>query len=159
MVHQQAHQDLTRLGEPVPEGKKIRDFLNGFIDPQCTSIKLNVLANPVFMNDFSLAINYIASAIDLTIKNANQSNRQILDIPEEEVISIEGEEAMVDKEEERIKEVAVDPEAEEEDMYHGLTTTTVIRMKINHYQEVTLEKNGGIYRVLNIIGYIELGIV
>jgi PAS domain-containing protein len=159
MIHQQAHQDLTRLGRPVPEGKKIRDFLNGITDPQFISIKLNVLANPVFMNDISLAINYIASAIDLTIKNANQSNRQILDIPEEEVISIEGEEAMVDKEEERIKEVAVDPEAEEEDMYHGLTTTTVIRMKINHYQEVTLEKNGGIYRVLNIIGYIELGIV
>jgi hypothetical protein len=81
MIHQQAHQDLTRLGRPVPEGKKIRDFLNGITDPQFTSIKLNVLANPVFMNDISLAINYIASAIDLTIKNANQSNQQISDMP------------------------------------------------------------------------------
>jgi len=81
----------------------------------------------------------------MQIKATNKSRT----CPEEEVISIEGEEAMVDKEEvikeeERIKEVMVevDPEAEEEDMYHGITMTTVIRTKINHYQEVTLEKNG-----------------
>jgi hypothetical protein len=33
-IHQQAHQDLHRLGEPVPENKKVRDFLNGINDPQ-----------------------------------------------------------------------------------------------------------------------------
>ncbi len=69
-VHQQAHKDLLRLGEPMPEGKKVRDFLQGIMDPQCANIKLNVLANPTYMNDFSQAINYIASAIDLIIKNS-----------------------------------------------------------------------------------------
>jgi len=33
-IHQQAHQDLARLGEPVPENKKVLDFLNGITDPQ-----------------------------------------------------------------------------------------------------------------------------
>ena len=31
-IHQQAHQDLLRLGEPVPENKKVRDFLQGIND-------------------------------------------------------------------------------------------------------------------------------
>jgi hypothetical protein len=62
-IHQQAHQDLIRLGEPIPENKKVRDFLHGVTDPQCHSIKLSVLSNPTYMNDFAQAINYMASAI------------------------------------------------------------------------------------------------
>jgi hypothetical protein len=42
-IHQQAHQNLIRLGEPVPENKKVRDFLQGITDPQCSNIKLNTL--------------------------------------------------------------------------------------------------------------------
>jgi hypothetical protein len=34
VIHQQAHQDLHRLGEPVPENKKVCNFLNGINDPQ-----------------------------------------------------------------------------------------------------------------------------
>jgi hypothetical protein len=64
-IHQQAHQDLARLGEPIPENKKVRDFLHGITDSQCSNIKLNVLSNPAFMNSFTQMINYIASAIDL----------------------------------------------------------------------------------------------
>jgi hypothetical protein len=79
-IHQQAHQDLIRLGEPIPENKKVRDFLQGISDPQCANIKLNVLANNVFMNDFSQAVNYILSAIDLTTKNATTTARQISDL-------------------------------------------------------------------------------
>ncbi len=52
-IHQQAHQDLSRLGEPIPENKKVRDFLHGITDTQCSNIKLNVLSNPTFMNSFS----------------------------------------------------------------------------------------------------------
>jgi hypothetical protein len=77
-IHQQAHQDLERLGELVPENKKVRDFLQGITDGQCSNIKLNVLSNPAFMNSFSQAINYIASAIDMISKNtAGSSTRQI----------------------------------------------------------------------------------
>jgi hypothetical protein len=69
-----------RLGEPIPERKKVREFLNGITDPQCAKIKLNILANQVYMNDFAQAINYIASVIDLTIKNSNSSSRQLSDL-------------------------------------------------------------------------------
>lgn len=76
-IHQQAHQDLARLGEPIPENKKVRDFLQGITDPQCNNIKLNVLSNPVFMNSFSSTINYMASAIDMISKNTASTTRQI----------------------------------------------------------------------------------
>jgi hypothetical protein len=76
-IHQQAHQDLIRLGDPVPENKKVRDFLHGITDPQYSSIKLNVFSNPVFMNNFSQTINYKASAIDMITKNTTGMTRQI----------------------------------------------------------------------------------
>jgi len=75
-IHQQVHQDLTRLGEPVPENKKVHDFLNGIVDPQCTNIKLSVISNPIYMNDFHQAANFCASAIDMVTKNSS-SQRQI----------------------------------------------------------------------------------
>jgi hypothetical protein len=64
-THQQAHQDLVRLQELIPENKKVRDFLQGITDPQCAPVKLNVIANPVFMNSFMETVNYMASAIDM----------------------------------------------------------------------------------------------
>jgi hypothetical protein len=76
-IHQQAYQDMVRLGEPVPENKKVWDFLQGITDTQCANIKLNVLSNPVFMNNFSQAVNYMASAIDMVMRNASSSARQI----------------------------------------------------------------------------------
>jgi hypothetical protein len=79
-VHQQAHQDLIRLGEPIPENKKVRDFLQGIIDPQCTNIKLSILANAIFMNDFPQAVNYMASAIDMMSKNVSTTTRQIAEV-------------------------------------------------------------------------------
>jgi hypothetical protein len=79
-IHQQAHQDIMRLGEPIPENKKVRDFLQGITDPQCSNIKLNVLSNPTFMNNFAQTINYMASAIDMITKNNPSSTRQISEL-------------------------------------------------------------------------------
>ena len=79
-IHQQAHQDLIRLGEPVPENKKVRDFLQGITDPQCSNIKLNILSNPTFMNNFAQTINYMASAIDMITKNNPNNPRQISEL-------------------------------------------------------------------------------
>ncbi len=76
-IHQQAHQDLVRLGEPVPKNKKVRDFLHGINDPQCANIKLNVLSNMTYMNDFTQAVNYIASAINMMTNNTSTVARQI----------------------------------------------------------------------------------
>jgi hypothetical protein len=55
-IHQQVHQDLVRLQEPIPMNKKVRDSLQGITNPQCGNIKLNILSNPTFMNNFSQAI-------------------------------------------------------------------------------------------------------
>jgi hypothetical protein len=80
-THQQAHQELIRLGEPISKNKKVRDFLQGITDPQCTTIKLNVLSNTALLNDFSQAINYIASAIDMVTKNSGAvTSRQISEL-------------------------------------------------------------------------------
>jgi hypothetical protein len=75
-IHQNAHQGLIRIGESVPE-KKVRDFLHGITDPQCSNVKLNVLSNPIYMNNFAQAVNYLASAIDMVTKNLSTSSQQI----------------------------------------------------------------------------------
>jgi hypothetical protein len=72
-MHQQAHQDLTGMGEPVPENKMVHDFLNGITDPQCANIKVGVLCNLVYMNDFLQTINFCASTIDLLTKSGLSS--------------------------------------------------------------------------------------
>ena len=79
-IQQNAHQDLICLNEPIPENKKVRDFLNGITDPQCATIKLNVLSNNTYMNDFHEMVNYVASAIDMTTKNTSTAARQISEL-------------------------------------------------------------------------------
>ncbi len=76
-IHQQVHQDLIRLGEPIPVNKKVRDFLNGITDPPCSNIRLPTLANNKYMKSFLLTMNYISSAIDLVNKNTSSSSHQI----------------------------------------------------------------------------------
>jgi hypothetical protein len=71
---------LVRLNEPIPKNKKVRDFLNGITDPQCANIKLNILSNTTYMNDFHAIVNYVASAIDMTTKNTSTSARQISEL-------------------------------------------------------------------------------
>ncbi|MFN9981370.1 MAG: hypothetical protein ACK53Y_15705, partial [bacterium] len=58
-IHQRAHEHLSRFGEPVPELKKVRDFLDGITDPRCQAIKLAVQANPLYMNSFVETVNYV----------------------------------------------------------------------------------------------------
>jgi hypothetical protein len=55
----------------MPENKKVHDFLQGINDPQCSNIKLNLLSNMTYMDDFTQAVNYIASVIDMTTKNTS----------------------------------------------------------------------------------------
>jgi hypothetical protein len=79
-IHQNAHQDLISLNEPIPENKKVRNFLNGITDPQCATIKFNVLSNNTYMKDFHEMVNYVASAIDITTKNTSTAARQISEL-------------------------------------------------------------------------------
>lgn len=68
-----------RLLEPVPETNKVRNSLNGITDPQCANINLNVIASPIYMNDFSLMNNYFATALDMIKKN-DSTHRQISEL-------------------------------------------------------------------------------
>jgi hypothetical protein len=74
----------VHLGEPILENKKVRDFLQGITDPQCGNIKLNVLSNPIVMNNFAQTINYMASVIDMILKNSALTARQISDVSHNE---------------------------------------------------------------------------
>jgi hypothetical protein len=60
----------------VPENKKVRDFMAGITDTQCANIKLNILADPLYMNNFAMMIIYCATAINM-IKRNDSSSRQI----------------------------------------------------------------------------------
>jgi hypothetical protein len=66
--------------EPIPENKKVRDFLSGISDPLCTSIKLSVLSSNTLTNNFLDAANYIVGALDMMQKNTNIPPRQIAQI-------------------------------------------------------------------------------
>jgi len=79
-IHQNAHQDLERLREPVAENKKVRDYLQGITDPQCSAIKLAVLSNQALLNDFKEAINYVVGAIDILTTNSPAVTRRIAEV-------------------------------------------------------------------------------
>ncbi len=68
------------LTKPIPENKKVRDFLTGITAPQCAPIKLNILSNKGFMNNFLETVNYVAGAIDMLQKNANPTFHQIAQV-------------------------------------------------------------------------------
>jgi hypothetical protein len=51
-LHQSAHNTLAELNEPVPETKKITDFLAGISDPRISNAKDFILADPTKLNDF-----------------------------------------------------------------------------------------------------------
>ncbi|MGH3054590.1 MAG: hypothetical protein ACRDL7_06385, partial [Gaiellaceae bacterium] len=75
-IHQKAHQDLLRLGEPIAEHKKVWDYINNIHDPNLTAGKANILANNTLENDFTLASNYLANFV-VRIKSSYGSERRV----------------------------------------------------------------------------------
>ena len=57
--HQMAHNELLALNHPVPERKKVMDFMTGISDPKLDNAKGAILGDPVKMNDFSECQHYI----------------------------------------------------------------------------------------------------
>jgi hypothetical protein len=51
-LHQSAHNTLSELNEPVPETKKVTDFLAGINDSRHSNAKDFILADPTKLNDF-----------------------------------------------------------------------------------------------------------
>ena len=68
-IHTQAHADLKQYGEPVPETKKVKDFLDGITDASLQPVKFTIAGFPNLMNNFTEASNYIGQIIDLNKKN------------------------------------------------------------------------------------------
>ncbi|MGH3053398.1 MAG: hypothetical protein ACRDL7_00285 [Gaiellaceae bacterium] len=75
-IHQRAHQDLQRLGEPVPEMKKVRDFLLHIHDPQLVAGKSTVLATPTMLENFTEASNFLSNFV-VRSKTMSGTERQV----------------------------------------------------------------------------------
>ena len=77
--HQDGHNELADLGEPVPETKKVTDFLAGISDPRLSNAKDIVLGNPQYLQDFELTQQYFATLVG---NKAEQSKmeRQISEV-------------------------------------------------------------------------------
>ncbi len=58
----------------------MRDLLHIIVDSKCTTIKLNVIDNLSYMNNFAWIKKYLASAMDLIAKKSNQNSQQISDV-------------------------------------------------------------------------------
>ena len=69
-VFQEAFNELADLGEPVPESKKVSDFLAGISDPILKTGKDVVLGDPVKLADFTECQQYLST---LAVNTNNQS--------------------------------------------------------------------------------------
>lgn len=75
-VHTQAHIDLERYGEPVPEAKKVKDFLDDITETSLQQVKYTIAGFTYLMENFHDAANYIANIINLN-KKAEYSARNV----------------------------------------------------------------------------------
>jgi hypothetical protein len=71
--HQKGHNELQRLAEPVPETKKVNEFLDGIKEPGLQTAIQIVQSNPDFLNNFERCQHFLKT-MSLTLKNSS-SNR------------------------------------------------------------------------------------
>jgi hypothetical protein len=69
-VHQEAHNELLDLDEPVPESKKVTDFLKGIQDSSLQIGKTVILADPKKMGDFEECQQYLGTLVQNTATQA-----------------------------------------------------------------------------------------
>jgi hypothetical protein len=69
-IFQEAFNELAYLDEPVPESKKVSDFLAGISDPILKTGKDVVLGDPVKLADFTECQQYLST---LAVNTNNQS--------------------------------------------------------------------------------------
>jgi hypothetical protein len=75
-IHTQAHLDLARYREPVPETNKVKDFLDGITEPALQPVKYTLAGFTHLMDNFEEAANYISNIIDLN-KKGEFSSRNV----------------------------------------------------------------------------------
>ena len=61
--HQGAHNELAELNEPVPEMKKVTNFLTGITDPRLANAKDIMLGNPQYLSNFEACQQYFATLV------------------------------------------------------------------------------------------------
>ena len=62
-AHQKAHNDLEECGEPVPEGKKVSDFLDGIDDAVLQYGKTVILGDPERYENFLIAHQFLSTLV------------------------------------------------------------------------------------------------
>jgi len=92
-IHQEAHNELLDLDEPVSESKKVTDFLKGIQDALLQIGKTVVLADPKKMGDFEECQQYLSTLVQNTATQAKME-RHVSSVRMEEE---EGEGSIVDK--------------------------------------------------------------
>ena len=65
-AHQKAHNDLEDCGEPVPEGKKVADFLDGIDDSVLQYGKTAILGDPERNENFLSAQQFLSTLVAST---------------------------------------------------------------------------------------------
>jgi hypothetical protein len=74
-IHTQAHADLKHYGEPVPETKKVKYFLDGISEPSLQPVKYTIAGFPNLMNNFTEASIYLSQIIDLNKKTDSMTHQ------------------------------------------------------------------------------------
>jgi hypothetical protein len=69
-IHQDAHNELLELEEPVPATKKVQDFLSGILDPRLQVGKDIVLGTPMYLQDFEECQQYLSTLVNNTSAQA-----------------------------------------------------------------------------------------
>ncbi|MGH3053812.1 MAG: hypothetical protein ACRDL7_02410, partial [Gaiellaceae bacterium] len=75
-IHQKAHQDLLRLGDPISEDRKVHEFLNHIDDPNLSAGKAAVLATLTLAHDFTNTANYLSNFV-ARAKSLHATERRI----------------------------------------------------------------------------------
>ncbi len=68
-IHQITHNTLADLEEPIPETKKVTDFLAGITDPRLNTSKDLILGDPAKLNNFETCQQYLKT---VSFTKANQ---------------------------------------------------------------------------------------
>ena len=61
--HQGGHNELLDLNEPVPETKKVTDFMAGITDPRLANAKDIILGTPQYLQNFEACQQYLATLV------------------------------------------------------------------------------------------------
>ena len=89
-LHQAAHNELLDLDEPVPESKKVTDFMKGIRDPNLSMGKTAILGDITKLGDFEACQQFL-STIVMNTANQAKAERHVASV------STDGGGSLVDK--------------------------------------------------------------